>query len=115
MVAGAPNADLAVNFIEYMTTPDMAVRIARGTGGFIPPIDEALDRLGSSLEDEIIAKGIYVLKNGVVSGIPGGDYTSWDAVKQVYDDAFRELILNRGAVDRAYLDAAQAKLEALKK
>ena len=55
------------------------------------------------------------MKNGVVSGVPGGDYTSWGAVKQVYDDAFQELILNRGAIDTAYLDAAQAKLDGLKK
>ena len=115
VVKGAPNEDLAVKFIEYMTEPEMAVRIARGTGGFIPPIDEAIEKLGDSTEDEIIAKGINVLKNGVVSGVPGSDYTSWGAVKQVYDDAFQELILKRGAIDKAYLDEAQAKLEALKK
>lgn len=115
VVEGAPNADLAVKFIEYMTEPEMAVRVARGTGGFIPPIDEAIERLGDSLEDEIIAKGIYVLKNGVVSGVPGGDYTSWGAVKQVYDDAFQDLILDEGAIDKGYLDAAQAKIDALKK
>lgn len=115
VVNGAPNEELAVKFIEYMTEPEMAVRIARGTGGFIPPIDEAIDKLGESLEDEIIGKGIHVLKNGVVSGVPGGDYTSWGAVKQVYDDAFQELILKRGAVDKTYLDEAQARLEDLKK
>ncbi|MBF9016935.1 MULTISPECIES: ABC transporter substrate-binding protein [unclassified Oceanispirochaeta] len=115
VVNGAPNEELAVKFIEYMTEPEMAVRIARGTGGFIPPIDEAIAKLGDSLEDEIIGKGINVMKNGVVSGVPGGDYTSWGAVKQVYDDAFQELILNRGAIDKAYLDEAQAKINALKK
>ena len=115
VVNGAPNAELAVKFIEYMTEPATAVRIARGTGGFIPPIDEALDQLGDSLEDEVIAKGIQVLQNGVVSGVPSGDYTSWGAVKQVYDDAFQELVLTRGAIDEAYLDAAQERLEALKK
>ncbi|MDC7234747.1 MAG: extracellular solute-binding protein [Spirochaetales bacterium] len=115
VVNGAPNEELAVKFIEYMTEPEMAVRIARGTGGFIPPIDEAMAKLGDSLEDEIIGKGIAVMKNGVVSGVPGGDYTSWGAVKQVYDDAFQELILNRGAIDEAYLDEAQARIDALKK
>jgi len=115
VVNGAPNADLAVKFIEYMTEPEMAVRVARGTGGFIPPIDEAIAKLGDSPEDEIIAKGISVLMNGVVSGVPGGDYKDWGAVKQVYDDAFQELILNRGAIDKAYLDAAQARIEAIKK
>ncbi|OQY34903.1 MAG: sugar ABC transporter substrate-binding protein [Spirochaetaceae bacterium 4572_59] len=115
VVKGAPNADLAMKFIEYMTEPEMAVNIARGTGGFIPPIDEAIAKLGDSLEDEIIAKGINVMKNGIVSGVPGGDYSSWGAVKQVYDDAFQELILNKGTIDKAYLDAAQAKINGLKK
>lgn len=114
VVKDAPNGDLAVKFVEYMTEPEMAVRIARGTGGFIPPIDESLAKLGDSPEDEIIAMGINVLKNGVVSGVPGSDYSSWGAVKQVYDDAFQELILKKGAYDAAYLDAAQAKINALK-
>ena len=118
VVNGAPNEDLAIKFVEYMTEPAMAVRIARGTGGFIPPIDEAIEQLGTSIEDEIIAKGIYVLKNGVVSGVPGGDYTSWGAVKQVYDDAFQKLILGGAPINRAtqgILDGYQAALDALKK
>jgi multiple sugar transport system substrate-binding protein len=114
VVNGAPNEDLAVKFIEYMTEPSMAVKVARGTGGFIPPIDEAIAQLGDSIDDEIIARGIQVLSIGVVSGVPGSEYSSWGAVKQVYDDAFQELILNRGAIDKAYLDEAQAKIEALK-
>jgi len=112
---GAPNKDLAIKFIEFMTEPSMAVKVARGTGGFIPPIDEAIEQLGDSIQDEIISKGIMVLTKGVVSGVPGGDYTSWGAVKQVYDDAFQELILNRGAVDVDYLNEAQARIDALKK
>lgn len=115
VVNGAPNEELAVKFIEFMTEPSMAVKVARGTGGFIPPIDEAIAQLGDSIDDEIISKGIMVMANGVVSGVPGGDYTSWGAVKQVYDDAFQELVLDRGAVDRGYLDDAQAKIDALKK
>lgn len=115
VVNGAPNEELAIKFIEYMTEPSMAVKVARGTGGFIPPIDEAIAQLGDSIQDEIIGKGIAVMANGVVSGVPGSDYTSWGAVKQVYDDAFQELILKRGEIDKAYLDEAQARIEALKK
>lgn len=112
---GAPHKALAMEFIKFMTDPERAVRISRGTGGFIPPIDEALNSLGDSAEDEIIAKGIQVLKTGIVSGVPGGDYTSWAEVKQVYDDAFQELVLKRGEVDLAYLDAAQEKLDNLRR
>ncbi|MCG8453839.1 MAG: extracellular solute-binding protein [Spirochaetales bacterium] len=115
VVKGAPHPELAVKFIEYMTEPAMAVKVARGTGGFIPPIDEAIEQLGDSVQDEIIAKGIMVMKNGVVSGVPGGDYSSWGAVKQVYDDAFQELILKKGEVSTAYLNDAQDRIDALKK
>ena len=39
----APNYDLAVEFLEYLTRPDIQVKIAKGTGGFIPPVQEAMD------------------------------------------------------------------------
>lgn len=112
---GAENKDLALKFIEFMTRPEIAVKVARGTGGFLPPIDEAIAVLGNSPVDEVIKKGIIVLQTGVVSGVPGSAYTSWNAVKQVYDDVFAEMILGTGVYDKALIDAAQAKLEALKK
>jgi len=112
---GAENRDLAIKFIEFMTRPDIAVKVARGTGGFLPPIDEAIAVLGDSPVDEVIKKGVMVLQTGVVSGVPGSAYTSWGAVKQVYDDVFADMIIGTGVYDKAMLDAAQAKLEALKK
>ncbi len=112
---GAEHRDLALKFIEFMTRPEIAVKVARGTGGFLPPIDEAIAVLGNSPVDEVIKKGVMVLQTGVVSGVPGSAYTSWGAVKQVYDDVFADMIIGTGVYDKAILDAAQAKLEALKK
>ena len=112
---GAENRDLALKFIEFMTRPEIAVKVARGTGGFLPPIDEAIEILGDSPVDEVIKKGVMVLQTGVVSGVPGSAYTSWGAVKQVYDDVFADMIIGTGVYDKALLDEAQAKLEALKK
>ncbi len=112
---GAEHRDLALKFIEFMTRPEIAVKVARGTGGFLPPIDEAIAVLGDSPVDEVIKKGVMVLQTGVVSGVPGSAYTSWGAVKQVYDDVFADMIIGTGVYDKAILDAAQAKLEALKK
>jgi multiple sugar transport system substrate-binding protein len=115
LLKGSQNRELALKFIEFMTRPEIAVKVARGTGGFLPPIDEAIAILGDSPIDEVIKKGVMVLQTGVVSGVPGTEYTSWGAVKQVYDDVFVEMILGTGTFDKALLDAAQAKLEALKK
>ncbi|MCD6396770.1 MAG: extracellular solute-binding protein, partial [Spirochaetaceae bacterium] len=112
---GAEHEALALKFIEFMTRPEIAVKVARGTGGFLPPIDEAIAVLGDSPVDEVIKKGVMVLQTGVVSGVPGSAYTSWGAVKQVYDDVFKEMIIGTGVYDEALIDAAQAKLEALKK
>ncbi|RKX94111.1 MAG: sugar ABC transporter substrate-binding protein [Spirochaetes bacterium] len=112
---GAEHRDLALKFIEYMTRPDIAVKVARGTGGFLPPIDEAIDVLGNSPVDEVIKKGVLVLQKGVVSGVPGSAYTSWGAVKQVYDDVFKEMIIGTGVYDETLIDNAQKKIDALKK
>jgi len=115
VLKGAENSEMAMKFIEFMTRPEIAVKVAKGTGGFLPPIDEAIAELGDTPTDEVIKKGVMVLQNGVVSGVPGGDYTSWGAVKQVYDDIFREMIIGTGVYDQALIDDAQMKLEALKK
>jgi len=115
VMKGAENSALAIKFIEYMTRPAIAVKIARGTGGFLPPIDEAIALLGNSPADEVIKKGITVLKTGVVSGVPAGEYRSWKAVKQVYDDIFKTMILGKGKVDIRYLNAAQERIDRLKR
>jgi len=115
VMKGAEHTALALKFIEFMTRPDIAVKVARGTGGFLPPEDEAIKLLGNSPADEVIKKGVMVLQKGVVSGVPAADYTSWGAVKQVYDDVFKEMIIGTGVFDKALLDKAQARLDALKK
>lgn len=116
ILKGAPNYDLAVEFLEYITRPDIQVKLAKGTGGFIPPVEEAIDYLGDEAIDEVINKAVLVLNNGVVSGVPASDYQDWGAVKQVFDDVFEQMILGGdGTVDQALLDDAAAKLDALLK
>ena len=112
----APNYDGAVALLEYITRPEVQVKLAKGTGGFIPPVQEAVDFVGDDPQDEVITKAISVLENGVVSGVPGGDFQDWGAVKQIFDDIFEEMILNGdGTVDEALLEDAVARLDALRK
>ena len=116
ILKNAPHFELAIKFLEYITRPDMQVKIAKGTGGFIPPVEEALNYLGDDPEDEVVAKAVMVLSKGRVSGVPGGDYQDWGAVKKVFDDVFVEMVLNGdGTVDKALLNEAQAALDALRK
>jgi len=114
VMKGSANYDLAVQFLEYVTRPEIQVKIAKGTGGFIPPVEESIDFLGDEAIDEVINKAILVLDNGVVSGVPGSNYQDWGAVKQVFDDVFVDMVLNGdGTVDQARLDAAADALVAL--
>ena len=116
IMKGAPNYDLAVAFLEYVTRPDIQVKIAKGTGGFIPPVQEALEYVGAEAIDEVISKAILVLENGIASGVPSYLYQDWGAVKQVFDDVFVDMILGGdGTVDQARLDAAAEELVALEK
>ncbi|MCK5314396.1 MAG: hypothetical protein KAJ53_04710, partial [Anaerolineales bacterium] len=105
-----------VDFLEFITRPDIQVKLAKGTGGFIPPVEEAIDYMGDEAIDEVITKAVLVLQNGIVSGVPAYLYQDWGAVKQVFDDVFEEMVLNGdGTVDQARLDAALIELNGLLK
>ena len=114
IMEGAPNKDGAVKLIEYMTRPGVQLKIAKGAGGFIPPVDESLELLGDSVEDEVIQKALAVMNNGVLSFIPPVYGPNWGAVKLVYDNAFKKIVLEDGAVDKDYLDKAQAEIDSYK-
>ena len=116
IMKGSENYDLAVQFLEYLTRPDIQVKIAKGTGGFIPPVQEAVDYMGEEAVDEVITKALLVLDKGVASGVPSYLYQDWGSVKQVFDDVFVDMVLNGdGTVDQARLDAAADELTALEK
>ena len=112
---GAPNKELAVKLIEYMTRPSGMLMMAKGAGGWIPPISEAVSQLGSTTQDEVIKKAIDVMDNGILSFIPPA-YTggrNWGKIKRVYDDIGQKF-LKDGRVDTKYLTQMQAKIESYK-
>jgi len=115
IMKGAPNYDLAVQFLEYVTRPDIQVKIAKGTGGFIPPVQEALEYFGNEAVDEVMSKAILVLEKGIASGVPGYLFQDWGAVKVCFDDVFEDTIFAGKAVDQARLDAAQKCVDDLLK
>jgi multiple sugar transport system substrate-binding protein len=115
IMKGSANYDLALTFLEFLTRPDIQVKIAKGTGGFIPPVSEAMAFLGDEAIDEVINKAILVLEKGVVSGVPAGDYQDWSAVKQCYDDIFEDTLLAGADVTQERLDEGQACVDGLLK
>ncbi len=115
IVKGAPNYDLAVKFLEYVTRPEIAVKIAKGTGGFIPPVQEAIDYMGDEAIDKVVATAVLVLETGVASGVPASLYQDWGAVKKCFDDVFEDTILAGNDIDQARIDEAQACVDGLLK
>jgi len=115
VMKGSANYDLAISFLEYLTRPEIQVKLAKGTGGFIPPVEEARDYIGDEAIDEVINKAVLVLNNGVVSGVPGSDYQDWGAVKACYDDVFEDTILAGLDVTQERLDEAEACIVGLLK
>ena len=115
VMKGSANYDLAVSFLEYLTRPDIQVKLAKGTGGFIPPVDEAREYLGDEAIDEVINKAVLVLNNGVVSGVPAGNYQDWGAVKRCYDDLFEDTLLAGLEVTPERAATAEACIVALEK
>ena len=115
VMKGSAHYDLAISFLEYLTRPDIQVKLAKGTGGFIPPVEEARDFLGNEAIDEVINKAVLVLNNGVVSGVPAGNYQDWGAVKACFDDVFEDTLLAGLDVTQERLDTAEACVEGLLK
>jgi multiple sugar transport system substrate-binding protein len=116
IVKGSAYVEEAKLLLEYLSRPDVQVKINKGTGGFVPVVAEALDFLGDDPTDEIIRKALLVLEKGNTSFLPVADFEDWGAVKKVFDDVFTGMILDGdGTVDQAMLDSAQAEIDAIRK
>ncbi len=115
IMKGSPNKDLAIQFLEYLTRPDIMVKINKGTGGFIPPVKEALNYLGEDPTDVIISKALTVLEQAVVSGVPASEYQDWGAVKKCFDDALADTLVLGQDFTQERADQVQACVDALKK
>jgi multiple sugar transport system substrate-binding protein len=109
---GAPHADAAKSWIEYVTTPavnyDFCVNMS-----FLSPINEVGPLLGSG--DVVMTAGNKMLGNTIVSGVPSTDYSDWNAVKLLYIDAFNQAVNTKQAPANAFLQDLENKRLALKK
>ena len=115
IIANNMHPELAREFIEYITRPDVLVKIARGPGGFIPPMEGTMKFLNDAGQDEVTRQAIAQLKeNSIISGVPQDHFKSWSAVKLVFDNIFKLYILKNKEITRKVLDKSQKKLNALK-
>ncbi|HOO33470.1 MAG TPA: extracellular solute-binding protein [Thermotogota bacterium] len=112
IVKGTAHKELAEKFLEYMTRPEIMLKSSKGTGGFIPPVDEALALLETETDEQdmVIAKAIKVMQEGVLSYI-APIWKDWGKVKLVYDDIFKEMILENKTFDPDYLELMQFRVD----
>ncbi|KLO22149.1 sugar ABC transporter substrate-binding protein [Marinitoga sp. 1197] len=114
IVKGTKHFDLALKFLEYMTRPDVMLKASKGTGGFIPPVDEAIEYLGNNPEDLIIKNAVKVLNEGVLAYIEP-IWKDWGQVKLVYDDLFKKMILEDKKFEPDLMEIYQFKIDAMRK
>jgi multiple sugar transport system substrate-binding protein len=116
IVNGSEHKELAIKFLEYMTRPDIMLKSSKGTGGFIPPVDEALALLETETDEQdmVIAMAIKVMQEGVLSYI-APVWKDWGKVKLIYDDIFKEMILQNKTFDPEYIELMQFRVDEQKK
>lgn len=114
IVKGTKHFDLALKFVEYMTRPDVMLKASKGTGGFIPPVDEAIKYLGNDPKDIIIKNAVKVMNEGVLSYI-APIWKDWGQVKLVYDDLFKKMILEDKKFEPELMELYQFKIDAMRK
>jgi multiple sugar transport system substrate-binding protein len=109
---GAPHADMAALWMDYVTTPQVNYEFCSNMGGMLSPINEVGPLLGSA--DAVMTAGNKMLGNTIVSGVPSTDYSDWNAVKLLYIDAFNQTLSAKQVPGDAFLRDLEAKCSALK-
>ena len=105
----------ALKLIHYLVSPKQQVKIAQGSGGFIPPVKEAIKYLGASPKDKIIKVGLEVFKKAILSGVPSDQYYDWNGVKVIFDTLFKNMIIEKGEIDQDMLNHAKKELQQVRR
>ena len=117
IIKGASNQDYALKVLKHFTDPTIQVKLARGTGGFVPAEEGALKFLDANdPQDIVIRKAMHEMQgNVVISGVPAYKFKDWGAVKMVFDDLFEKIILKKKKLtDEVYANSVK-KLNNLRK
>jgi len=97
----SPDPDAAAQLIEYLTTPEVQVKILEGVG-FFPVVAEAAGAVPAGAL-QVLATGVSAQAaspDAIVCFIPGGIS---DEYKKIYRDTFHKFVIQGEPVDTAYL------------
>ena len=112
---GAKHTENALKLMQFLLLPKIQARIAKNTGGFVPPVKQAFEFLGKDPEEQVIKVGLSTFETAIISGVPAEQYWDWNAVKIVFDTLLKNMIVGKGKVDMNMLNAAQKELNNLNK
>ncbi len=117
VMKNSKNMKLALKILEYFSKPKVQIEVARETGGFFPASKDALKYLDAKRpEDVVIRKAIQELNSNIImTSVPSQNYVKWEAVKQLFDNIFQNIILPRKKLTDIRLAEAEKELELLKK
>ena len=107
----SPDPESAAKLIEYLTTPEVQVKILQGVG-FFPVVAEAAGAVPSGAL-QILAKGVSAQAaspDAIVSFIPGGIS---DEYKKIYKDTFFKFVIKGEPVDVEFLRSQATRLREL--
>ena len=108
---GAPHADLAAAWIDYVTTPHVNYQMCSRLS-FLSPIREIAPLLRT--DDAVMIAGNKMLTNTVISGVPSTQYKDWNAVKLLYHEAFDQTVNNKQVPSDSFLRDLDLRCQALK-
>ncbi len=117
LIKGAQNQDYALKVLKHFTDPTIQVKLARGTGGFVPAEEAALKYLDANdPQDIVIRKAMHEMKgNVVISGVPAFKFKDWGAVKMIFDEIFENVILKKKKLTDEIFKNYAEKLNKLRK
>jgi len=117
LLKSSKQKEKAIQIIKYLSRPDIQLKIARGTGGYIPAEIKSLKSLNPDRpRDLVIIKAVNELFSKIVAyGIPSGKYKDWNSVKEVFDELFQKYLLSGKDLNNKILKEASEKLNNLKR
>lgn len=107
----SPNPEAAAKLIEYLTSPEVQVKILQGVG-FFPAVAEASGAVPAGAL-QILTKGVSAQAaspDAIVCFIPGGIP---DEYKKIYKDTFYKFVIQGQPVDLEFLRAQATRMREL--
>ena len=117
VMKNSKNMKLALKVLKYFSEPKLQIKVARETGGFFPASSDALKYLDTKKpEDVVIKKAVQELNSNIIlMSVPSQNYLKWEAVKQLFDNIFQNIILSRKKLTNIRLEEAEKELKLLEK